>query len=81
MPQVTPTANDPVVQNFLKFARMTPAEKMRAKMLSQLGLTEDDLKAMSPKEREKVEKKIADMIKKQLGDVAGKDKESFASFL
>ena len=38
-------------------------EKMRAALLSQLGLTEEKVKAMSPEEQQKVEQKIRDLIK------------------
>lgn len=51
---------------FLKFQAMTPAEKMRAMMLAKLGVTEEQLKAMSPEERAKVEQKMKDMIKQQV---------------
>lgn len=51
---------------FLKYQAMTPAQKMRAMMLAKLGLTEEDVKAMSPEERKKVEDKLKDMIKQQV---------------
>lgn len=51
---------------FMKYQRMTPAEKMRAAMLSKLGLTEEQVKAMSPEDRKKVEEKIRDMIKQEV---------------
>jgi hypothetical protein len=46
-------------------ARMTPAERMHAQMLAQLGLTEDQFKAMDPAAQQKIEDKIRDMIKQQ----------------
>ena len=49
-------------EKFLAYARMTPAEKLRAALLSQLGLTEEEVKAMSPEEQQKVEQKIRDLI-------------------
>jgi hypothetical protein len=54
-----------VVQQFLQYANMTPAQRMQADMLSQLGLTEDQFKAMSPADQQKVEAKIRDLVKKQ----------------
>ena len=36
---------------FLKWAHMTPAEKMRASLLSSMGLTEEQVQAMSPDDR------------------------------
>jgi hypothetical protein len=53
------------VQQFLQYANMTPAQRMQADMLSQLGLTEDQFKAMPPAEQQKVEDKIRDLVKKQ----------------
>ena len=50
-------------EKFLAYARMTPAEKMHAALLSQLGLTEEKVKAMSPEQQQKVEEKIRDLIK------------------
>ena len=51
---------------FMDYAKMTPAQKMRAAMLSKLGVTEEQLKAMSPEERKKIEDKLKDMIKQQV---------------
>lgn len=60
---------------FLKYQSMTPAEKMRAMMLAKLGVTEEQVKAMSPEERAKIEQKLKDMIKQQVqNDPAKKDK-------
>ncbi len=50
----------------LKYQAMSPAQKMRAMMLAKLGLTEEDVKAMSPEERKKVEDKLKAMIKQQV---------------
>ena len=51
---------------FLDYAKMTPAQKMRASMLSKLGITEEQLKAMDSKERQKIEDKIKEMIKAEI---------------
>ncbi len=40
----------------------TPGERMRAQVLRSLGLTEEDLKNMSPEDRKKIEEKIAKLI-------------------
>jgi TPP-dependent pyruvate/acetoin dehydrogenase alpha subunit len=55
-------------QKFLEWAKMTPAERMHAQMLSQLGITEDQFKAMDPAAQQKIEDKIRDMIKKHAED-------------
>lgn len=52
-------------QKFLEYARMTPADRMHAAMLGQLGLTEEQFKAMDPAAQQKVEDKIRDMIRQQ----------------
>ena len=54
-----------VVQQFLEFANMTPAQRLHAEMLSELGLTEAQYKAMSPADQQKVADKIRDLVKKQ----------------
>jgi inactivated superfamily I helicase len=59
-------------QKFLEYAKMTPAERMHAQMLAQLGLTEDQFKAMSPADQQKIEDKIRDMIKQQAANSSDK---------
>jgi hypothetical protein len=68
---MTASASSPVGEmsakdEFLKFQAMTPAQKMRAMMLAKLGVTEEQVKAMSPEERAKIEQKLKDMIKQQV---------------
>lgn len=52
---------------FLKFAKMSPAERIRAAYLKEHGLTEDDLTKLPKEEREKIEEAIKQLIKKKLG--------------
>jgi|SRR5882757_883714 len=61
-----------VEQKFLEYAKMTPAERMHAQMLAQLGLTEDQFKAMSPADQQKIEDKIREMIKQQVANSTDK---------
>ncbi len=63
---------DPVVQQFLEYAKMTPAERLHAQMLARLGLTEDQFKAMSPADQQKIEDKIREMIKRQFANSSDK---------
>jgi hypothetical protein len=63
-----PSAKD----EFLKFQSKSPAEKMRAMMLAKLGVTEEQLKAMPPEERKKIEDKLKDMVKEQVQNDIGK---------
>jgi hypothetical protein len=52
-------------QKFMDYANMSPAQRLQAEMMSQLGITEDQFKAMSPADQAKVMDKIRDMIKQQ----------------
>lgn len=51
---------------FMDYAKLTPAQKMRAAMLAKLGVTEEQLKAMDPKERQKIEDQLKAQIKEQV---------------
>jgi len=46
-------------------------ERMRAQILKSMGLTEDDLKKMSPEQQKAVEQKIEQIIKQELQKNAG----------
>jgi hypothetical protein len=61
-----------IVQQFMQYATMTPAQRMFAQMLNKLGITEDQFKAMSPADQQKVEQKIQQMIKQQVQDSSNK---------
>ncbi|MCA6124074.1 hypothetical protein J6500_19565 [Bradyrhizobium sp. WSM 1704] len=61
-----------VEQEFLKYAQMSPMDRMRANILKSMGLSEDDLKNMSPEQRKAVEQKIKDLIEQQFEKNAGK---------
>ncbi|KGT78201.1 hypothetical protein MA20_18920 [Bradyrhizobium japonicum] len=55
-----------VVQEFLKYAKMNPFDRMRAAILKSMNLSEADLANMTPNQRAAVEQKIRDAIEKQL---------------
>jgi hypothetical protein len=61
-----------VVQEFLDYAKMDPMERLRANILKSMGLTEDDLKNMSPEQQKAVEQKIEQLIREQLEKNANK---------
>lgn len=67
-----PAATKSAEQKFLEWARMTPAERMHAQMLGQLGLTEEQFKAMDPAAQQKIEEKIREMIKRQAANTGDK---------
>lgn len=50
------------VQEFLDFMDKTPEERMRAQILGSLGMTEEELAALPPDERRKIEDKIRETI-------------------
>lgn len=52
-------------QKFLDYMKMTPAQRMHAAMLSQLGISEDEFNAMDPAAQKAVEQKIQQMIQRQ----------------
>jgi hypothetical protein len=53
-------------KGILKYAVDIRKEKMREELLRQLGLTEEDLAAMSPERRAKIEEMINEEIQKRL---------------
>jgi hypothetical protein len=65
---------DTAVQDFLDYAKKTPAERMRDAILKSMGLTEEDLKAMSPEKRKAVEETIRQKIKQAAEEAAKKGK-------
>ncbi|MDX9689584.1 MAG: hypothetical protein RBT70_03835 [Alphaproteobacteria bacterium] len=52
--------------DFLAYARMTPAQRIRAAYLSRHKLTEEDLARMTPAERKQIEDEIKQEIEKEL---------------
>lgn len=60
------SAADNVEQEFLKFAKMSPFDRLRANILNSMGLQESDLKSLSPAELRAVEQKIKELIEQQL---------------
>jgi hypothetical protein len=57
-----------IVQQFMQFANMSPAQRMFAQMLNKLGISQDQFNAMSPADQQKVEQQIQQMIKQQAQD-------------
>jgi hypothetical protein len=63
--------NNSVVQDFLNYAKETPAERLRASILKSMGMTEQQLDQMPPAQRQAIEKKIDDIIKQKLQQSGG----------
>jgi hypothetical protein len=66
------SVGDSVEKQFLDYARMNPIDRMRANILKSMGLTEDDLKNMSPDQQHAVEEKIRQMIEQEFQKNADK---------
>ncbi len=66
------SSGDSVEQTFLKYAQMSPMDRMRANILKGMGLSEQDLKNMSPDQSAAVEKKIKELIEQSFQKNAGK---------
>ncbi len=69
--QETPSAGDKAVADFLDFTSKSWEERMRAMILSSLGLKEEDLANMSPEEVAKIEAKIKEKIKQEVEKETG----------
>ncbi len=68
-----------IVQDFLEYMAKSTEEKWRERILSSMGLTEEELAAMTPEERDKVEDKIAKIIEDQIEeDIRENKKDGFA---
>lgn len=66
----TKAAKSDAAEAFLKWARMNPIERVRAKYLEDHNLTEEQLAAMPDKDRQKIEDEIRRMIERMLNDKA-----------
>lgn len=80
----TEQSNQDILDEFAKWANMTPAEKIRAQNLDARGLTEDSFKSLSADDQKAINDQIADEIKQQLGANKGdgdKEMDSAASAL
>ena len=53
-------------EEFLAYARQSPAERIRAAILEEMGISEEELETMSPEARSAIEKAIAERIKDKL---------------
>lgn len=60
---LTAKAGQSAEDKFMAYAKMSPADKMRASILSSMGITEDQLKNMSPDQQKAVEQKIENLVK------------------
>ena len=61
-----------VVQDFLDYAKMSPAERMRENILKSLGMTEQQFEKLSPAQQQAVNQKIQQIMLQQIQQNAGK---------
>lgn len=52
-------------QQFHDYMAMSPEEKIRQKMLNELGLTEEDYEALPPEKKDAIDKQIAERMKEE----------------
>lgn len=64
-------AGPSAADQFLDYMRKTPEERLRDKILKALGVTEEDIKSMSPDERVALEEKIKDIVKETMVQAEG----------
>jgi hypothetical protein len=66
----TQAGNKPTFKELLDqltdYTKGSAGERLQKMILAKLGVTEEDLKQMSPEEREKVMQKVREMIKKEV---------------
>jgi hypothetical protein len=64
------SSNAPSFQSLLSqlniYANATPAQSMENSILAQLGITPQQLAAMTPAQRQKVETEVQDLLKKEM---------------
>jgi predicted HTH transcriptional regulator len=58
--------NKSPVDEFLEIARQSPEERIRAAILEEMDISEEELEAMSSEQRDAIEKQIAERIKDKL---------------
>lgn len=66
LPAATNQVEKTAEEKFLDYAKKSPAEKIRDALLKSVGVTEEQLKNMTPEQRKEVEQKIADKIKEAM---------------
>lgn len=68
--QAGASANKPSFQELLAeltdYVKGTPSQQMEKQILAKLGITEKDLKAMTPEQRAKVMEQVREMVKREL---------------
>jgi hypothetical protein len=61
----TDTATTGAAQEFRDYMALSPAEKIKLKLLNDLGITEEEFDALPPEQREIIGRKIAELLNKE----------------
>lgn len=72
------TTKETVIAAFQDYMNKTPAERMRAQILGEMGITEEELAALPPEERRKIEEKITAMMRERFEEQTRKQMEKSA---
>lgn len=64
------------LEAFKAYMAMTPAEKMRDRILKEMGLTEEDIESMPPEQQKAVEETIAQRMQERAEMQAASDEDS-----
>ncbi len=59
------TTASSAVQEFRDYMALSPEEKIRLKMLNELGLTEEDYEALPPEKKDAIDKQIAQRMQEE----------------
>ncbi len=62
----TASKSSNAIAEFLEYQKMSPEEKLRDAILKKLDMTEEELAALPPEERAKVEEQIKEMMKQEI---------------
>lgn len=63
---VDASSSDRLLAELQEWSQLTPGEMIRAKLLEQMGLSEEEFAALPADERQAIEEKIKDLIKQSL---------------
>ncbi|MFK8332752.1 hypothetical protein M2D63_022350 [Pseudomonas sp. BJa5] len=58
-------ASSGAAEEFREYMALSPAEKIKAKLLAELGMSVEEFENLPPEEQEKIEEKIAEQMKQQ----------------
>ncbi|WP_428247963.1 hypothetical protein [Ferrovibrio sp.] len=72
---------DATEQNFLDYARMSVAERIRKHYLEKAGMTEEQLGQLDADARAKIEEEIRNKVRESLHQAGGKDSGTIANIV